>query len=28
LKSIAHDASRPNWEHNSRPPLDLVLNEP
>ncbi len=28
LKSVAHDASRPNREHNSRPPLDLVHNEP
>jgi len=28
LKPVAHDASRPNREHNSRPPLDLVHNEP
>jgi hypothetical protein len=28
LKPTAHDASRPNREHNSRPPLDLVHNEP
>ncbi len=28
LKSVARDASRPNREHNSRPPLDLVHNEP
>jgi len=28
LKPIAHDASKPNREHNSRPPLDLVHNEP
>jgi hypothetical protein len=28
FKSIAHDASRPNREHNSRPPPDLVHNEP
>jgi hypothetical protein len=28
LKSIAHDASRPNKKHNSRPPLDLIDNEP
>jgi len=28
LKPIAHDASKPNWEHNSRPPPDLVHNEP
>jgi len=28
LKSIARDASRPNREHNSRPPPDLVHNEP
>jgi hypothetical protein len=28
LKPIAHDASRPNQEHNSRPPPDLVHNEP
>jgi len=27
LKLVAHDASRPNQEHNSRPPLDLVHNE-
>jgi hypothetical protein len=28
LKLVACDASRPNQEHNSRPPLDLVHNEP
>ncbi len=28
LKPIAHDASRPNQEHNSRPPPDLIHNEP
>ncbi len=28
FKSVAHDASKPNWEHNSRPPPDLVHNEP
>ncbi len=28
LKPVAHDASRPNQEHNSRPPPDLVHNEP
>jgi hypothetical protein len=28
LKLIARDASRPNWEDNSRPPPDLVHNEP
>jgi hypothetical protein len=28
LKSVAHNASRLNWEHNSRPPPDLVHNEP
>ncbi len=28
LKSVARDASRPNREHNSRPPPDLVHNEP
>jgi len=28
LKSIARDASRPNREHTSRPPPDLVHNEP
>jgi len=28
LKPISHDASRPNREHNSRPPPDLVHNEP
>ncbi len=27
LKSVARDASRPNWKHNSRPPPDLVHNE-
>jgi hypothetical protein len=28
LKPIAHDASKPNREHNSRPPPNLVHNEP
>jgi hypothetical protein len=28
LKPVARDASRPNREHNSRPPSDLVHNEP
>ncbi len=28
LKSVTRDASRPNWEQNSRPRLDLVHNEP
>ncbi len=28
LKPVARDASRPNQEHNSRPPPDLVHNEP
>jgi hypothetical protein len=28
LKLVARDASRLNREHNSRPPLDLVHNEP
>jgi len=28
LKPVARDASRPNREHNSRPPPDLVHNEP
>jgi hypothetical protein len=28
LKPVACDASRPSREHNSRPPLDLVHNEP
>jgi hypothetical protein len=28
LKPVARNASRPNREHNSRPPLDLVHNEP
>jgi hypothetical protein len=27
LKLVSRDASRPNWEHNSRPPLDLVDNK-
>ncbi len=27
LKLVSHDASRPNREYNSRPPLDLVHNE-
>ncbi len=28
LNAITHDASRPNREHNSRPPPDLIHNEP
>ncbi len=28
LKPVARDASGPNREHNSRPPPDLVHNEP
>jgi hypothetical protein len=28
LKPISRDASRPNREHKSRPPPDLVHNEP
>jgi hypothetical protein len=28
LKPVAHDASRPNQEHNSRPLPNLVHNEP
>jgi hypothetical protein len=28
LKSVTRNASRPNREHNSRPPPDLVHNEP
>jgi len=28
LKPISRDASRPNRKHNSRPPPDLVHNEP
>ncbi len=28
LKSVSRNASRPNQEHNSRPPPDLVHNEP
>jgi len=28
LKSVSCDASRPNREHNSRPPPNLVHNEP
>jgi hypothetical protein len=27
LKLVAHDASRPNQKHNSRPPPDLIDNE-
>jgi len=27
LKPVARDTSRPNREHNSKPPLDLVHNE-
>jgi hypothetical protein len=28
LKPVSRDASRPNREHTSRPPPDLVHNEP
>jgi hypothetical protein len=28
LKPVSHDASRPNREHNSRPPFDLIHDEP
>jgi len=28
LKPVAHDASRPNREYNSRPPPDFIDNEP
>jgi hypothetical protein len=28
LKLVSRDASRPNREYNSRPPHDLVYNEP
>jgi len=28
LKSISHDATRPNRKHNSRPPPNLIHNEP
>jgi len=28
LKPVSHDPSRPNREHNSRPPPNLVHNEP
>jgi hypothetical protein len=28
LKPVARNASRPNREHNSRPPPNLVHNEP
>jgi hypothetical protein len=28
LKPVSRDASRPNREYNSRPPPDLVHNEP
>jgi hypothetical protein len=28
LKLVSHHASRPNREHNSRPPPDLTHNEP
>ncbi len=28
LKPVTRDASRPNREHNLRPPLDLIHNEP
>ncbi len=28
LKPVSHDASRPNRKHNSRPPPDLIYNEP
>jgi hypothetical protein len=28
LKPVSHNASRPTQEHHSRPPLNLVHNEP
>jgi hypothetical protein len=28
LKLVFHDTSRPNQKHNSRPPPDLIHNEP
>ncbi len=28
LKPVSHDASRPNREQNSRPPPNLIHNEP
>jgi hypothetical protein len=28
FKLVTYDVSRPNQEHNSRPPLDLIDNEP
>jgi hypothetical protein len=28
LKLVSRDVSRPNQEHNSRPPPDLIHNEP
>jgi hypothetical protein len=28
LKQVSHDASRPNREHNSRPPPNFIHNEP
>jgi hypothetical protein len=28
LKSVSRDVSKPNQEHNSRPPFDLIHNEP
>jgi hypothetical protein len=28
LKPVSRDVSRPNRKHNSRPPLDLIHNEP
>jgi hypothetical protein len=28
LKPVSYDASKPNREHHSRPPPDLVHNEP
>jgi hypothetical protein len=28
LKLVSHDVSKPNREHNSRPSLDLIHNEP
>ncbi len=28
LKPVSHDTSRPNRKHNSRPPPELVHNEP
>jgi hypothetical protein len=28
LKPVVRDASRPSWKHNSRPPPNLINNEP